>query len=143
MYEKYFGFSANPFSVSPDPRFLCRTRHTDEALASLAYGIIARKGFLLLTGEVGTGKTTLLNKFLDWLRLTHVSTAFIFNPRLEATEFLEFMMAEFGIRSEGRNKGRMVLQLYHWLLERYRTGKKAVLVVDEAQTLSLDVLEEI
>ncbi|HVZ61527.1 MAG TPA: AAA family ATPase [Terriglobales bacterium] len=143
MYEKFFGFSANPFSVSPDPRFLCRTRHTDEALASLAYGIVARKGFILLTGEVGTGKTTLLNKFLDWLRITSVSTAFIFNPRLEPLDFLAFTMSEFGIRPEGNTKGAMVLQLYHWLLERYRNGQKAVLVVDEAQTLSSDLLEEI
>lgn len=143
MYEKFFGFSANPFSVSPDPRFLCRTRHTDEALASLAYGVVARKGFMLLTGEVGTGKTTLLNKFLDWLRVTQVSTAFIFNPRLEPLDFLHFMMAEFGLRPEGNSKGAMVLQLYHWLLERYRNGQKAVLVVDEAQTLSFELLEEI
>jgi general secretion pathway protein A len=144
MYEKFFGFRANPFSVSPDPRFLYLTRRTYEALACLTYGIQARKGFVLLTGEVGTGKTTLLNKLMDWLRVQRVATAFVFNPRLEPTQFLEFAMADFGIPVEpGASKGALLLKLNHWLLERYRARETAVLVVDEAQNLSLELLEEI
>ena len=83
MYKEFFGLRANPFNVNPDPRYLFLTRHTEEALACLTYGIQSRKGFVLLTGEVGTGKTTLINKLLEWLRLQQVATAFIFNSRHE------------------------------------------------------------
>ena len=83
MYKDFYGLKANPFNVNPDPRYLFLTRHTEEALACLTYGIQSRKGFVLLTGEVGTGKTTLINKLLEWLRLQQVATAFIFNSRHE------------------------------------------------------------
>ena len=82
MYKEFFGLRANPFNVNPDPRYLFLTRHTEEALACLTYGIQSRKGFVLLTGEVGTGKTTLINKLLEWLRLQQVATAFVFNSRM-------------------------------------------------------------
>ncbi|MGH9470465.1 MAG: ExeA family protein, partial [Terriglobia bacterium] len=93
MYKKFFGLRENPFNVNPDPRYLFVTPHTEEALSCLTYGVRNRKGFVLLTGEVGTGKTTLINKLLEWLRRGHVSTAFIFNPRLNEDQFFEFMMA--------------------------------------------------
>ena len=83
MYKEFYGLRANPFNVNPDPRYLFLTRHTEEALACLTYGIQSRKGFVLLTGEVGTGKTTLINKLLEWLRLQQVATAFVFNSRHE------------------------------------------------------------
>src|SRR5206468_7746276 len=89
----------NPFNVNPDPRYLFLTRHTEEALACLTYGIQSRKGFVLLTGEVGTGKTTLINKLLEWLRLQQVATAFIFNSRLNVPQFIDYMMADFGFRA--------------------------------------------
>lgn len=143
MYKQFFGLRANPFNVNPDPRYLYLTRATHEALACLTYGIQSRKGFVLLTGEVGTGKTTLLNKLLDWLHRQRVSTAFIFNPRLNVTQFFDFMMADFGIPCESQLKSQVLLKLNHWLLERYRVGETAVLVVDEAQNLSPQVLEEI
>ena len=143
MYKNFFGLRANPFNVNPDPRYLYLTRATHEALACLTYGIQTRKGFVLLTGEVGTGKTTLLNKLLDWLHRQRVATAFIFNPRLNVTQFFDFMMADFGIACESPLKSQVLLKLNHWLLERYRTGETAVLVVDEAQNLSPQVLEEI
>jgi type II secretory pathway predicted ATPase ExeA len=85
MYKEFFGLRANPFNVNPDPRYLFLTRHTEEALACLTYGIQSRKGFVLLTGEVGTGKTTLINKLMEWLRLQQVATAFIFNSRMDVT----------------------------------------------------------
>jgi general secretion pathway protein A len=143
MYKKFFNLRENPFNVNPDPRYLFLTRHTQEALACLTYGIETRKGFILLTGEVGTGKTTLLNKLLDWLHQQRVATAFIFNPRLSVSQFFDFMMADFGIPCDSRMKSQVLLKLNQWLLDRYQAGERAVLVVDEAQNLSPQMLEEI
>ena len=143
MYKEFFGLRANPFNVNPDPRYLFLTRHTEEALACLTYGIQSRKGFVLLTGEVGTGKTTLINKLLEWLRLQQVATAFIFNSRMDVPQFLDFMMADFGIQCDTKSKSQILQRLYSWLLDRYRSGETAVLIVDEAQNLSDEVLEEI
>ncbi|MBI3475645.1 MAG: AAA family ATPase [Acidobacteria bacterium] len=143
MYKEFFGLRANPFNVNPDPRYLYLTRHTEEALACLTYGIQSRKGFVLLTGEVGTGKTTLINKLLEWLRLQQVATAFIFNSRLDTSQFLDFMMADFAIPCDSKSKSQVLQRLYNWLLDRYRAGETAVLIVDEAQNLSDEVLEEI
>ena len=147
MYKRFFGLKENPFNVNPDPRYLFLTRHAEEALACLTYGVGNRKGFTLLTGEVGTGKTTLLNKLLDHLHRQKVSTAFVFNPRLSVSQFLDFMMADFGIPYDGLSprtaKSQILLRLNHWLLERYRAGETAVLIIDEAQNLTPQVLEEI
>jgi type II secretory pathway predicted ATPase ExeA len=147
MYKRFFGLKENPFNVNPDPRYLFLTRHAEEALACLTYGVGNRKGFTLLSGEVGTGKTTLLNKLLDHLHRQRVSTAFVFNPRLSVSQFLDFMMADFGIPYDGLSprtaKSQILLRLNQWLLERYRAGETAVLIIDEAQNLSPQVLEEI
>ena len=143
MYQKFFGLRDSPFNVNPDPRYLYLTKQTQEALAGLTYGIQNRKGFILLTGEVGTGKTTLLNQLLDWLRAQRLSTAFIFNSRLEVDQLFDFIMADFEIPCESREKSQVLLKLNAWLLDRYRAGSTAVLVIDEAQNLSTDVLEEI
>jgi general secretion pathway protein A len=143
MYQRFFGLRENPFNVNPDPRYLYLTRQIQEALAGLTYGIQNRKGFILLTGEVGTGKTTLLNRLLDWLHGRRVATAFIFNSRLDVSHLFDFMMAEFEIPCESREKSQVLLRLNQWLLERYRAGETAVLIVDEAQNLSPEVLEEI
>lgn len=143
MYRKFFGLRENPFNVNPDPRYLFLTQHTEEALASLTYGIRNRRGFILLTGEVGTGKTTLVNKLLDWLHRQHLPTAFIFNPRLSVQEFFEFMMADFGIPCDSRQKSQVLIRLNHWLLDRYKGGETAVVIIDEAQDLSARLLEEI
>src|SRR5215471_13410318 len=143
MYKEFYGLRANPFNVNPDPRYLFLTRHTEEALACLTYGIQSRKGFVLLTGEVGTGKTTLINKLLEWLRLQQVATAFVFNSRMDVPQFLDYMMTDFGIPCDSNAKSQVLLRLYNWLLDRYRAGETAVLIVDEAQNLSDEVLEEI
>lgn len=143
MYKSFFGLRANPFNVNPDPRFLYLTQHTREALACLSYGIQTRKGFILLSGEVGTGKTTLLNKLLEWARMQRIATAFVFNPRLSVTEFFEFMLADFGITCDSTDKSRMLWRLNQWLLEKYRCGEGVALIIDEAQNLSPEVLEEI
>lgn len=143
MYHSYFGLKESPFNVNPDPRFLFMTKHTLEALACLTYGIEARKGFILLSGEVGTGKTTLLNKLVEWLRENGIPTAFVFNPRLTVTQFYDFMMTEFGIPCDPNMKSQVLLKLNHWLRERHRAGQRAVLIIDEAQNLSSRTLEEI
>lgn len=143
MYKKFFGLKANPFNPNPDPRFLFLTGATREALAALAYGIRNKKGFLLLTGEVGTGKTTLLNRLLEWLSEEGVATAFIFNSRLNEGEFFDFVLHDFGIQCQSHEKSQRLIRLNEWLVERYRERRNAVLIVDEAQNLSADVLEEI
>ncbi|MBZ5567608.1 MAG: AAA family ATPase [Acidobacteriia bacterium] len=143
MYKSFFGLKANPFNVNPDPRFLFLTRHIKEALACLTYAVQNRKGFVMLTGEVGTGKTTLLNRFLEWLRMQRVATAFIFNPRLNISEFLDYMVADFAVPGESKDKSQLLMRLNRWLLGRYCAGETAVLIVDEAQNLTPDVLEEI
>jgi general secretion pathway protein A len=143
MYQKFFGLRESPFNVNPDPRYLFLTQQTQEALAGLTYGIQNRKGFILLTGEVGTGKTTLLNRLLDWLRGQRVATAYIFNSRMDVNHLFDFMMADFEIPCDSREKSQVLLRLNQWLLERYRAGETAVLIVDEAQNLSPEVLEEI
>ncbi len=143
MYNNFFKLKVSPFGTSPDPRFLYMMPHTREALACLEYGISARKGFTVLTGEVGTGKTTLLRRALGSFHNRRVSTAFVFNPRLEVLDFLEFVLTDFGIVPANRTKSGMLLQLNRWLIERYRMEETCVVVVDEAQNLSWDLLEEI
>ncbi len=143
MYKRFYGLQANPFNLNPDPRFLYESRWVEEALACLKYGIESRKGFVMLTGEVGTGKTTLLNKLLRFLRAKGLSTAYVFNPRLKVMEFLQYMMADFGLPTDSNGKAAYLQRLNQFLLERYSAGKTAVLIVDEAQNLSTDVLEEI
>lgn len=143
MYKSYFKLHTSPFGTSPDPRFLYMMPHTREALACLEYGISARKGFTVLTGEVGTGKTTLLKRALASFNNRRISTAFVFNPRLEVLDFLEFVLADFGIVAVNRTKSGMLLQLNRWLIERFRMEETCVVVIDEAQNLSWELLEEI
>lgn len=143
MYNSFFKLQTSPFGTSPDPRFLYMMPHTREALACLEYGISARKGFTVLTGEVGTGKTTLLRRALSSFNGRRVSTAFVFNPRLEPMDFLEFVLADFGIVAQTKTKSGMLLQLNRWLIERFRMEETCVVVVDEAQNLSWELMEEI
>jgi general secretion pathway protein A len=143
MYKKFFGLRENPFNVNPDPRYLFLTPRTREALAGLTYGIQSRKGIILLTGEVGTGKTTLLHKLLYWLCQRRANTAFIFSTGLSVSELFSCLMADFGIPCASRSKSDVLLQLNRWLVERHRAGEVTVLIVDEAQNLCSELLEEI
>jgi type II secretory pathway predicted ATPase ExeA len=143
MYEKHFGLRASPFGTSPDPRFLCMLPQIRETLASLQYGIASRRGFVVLTGEVGTGKTTLLKAVLGTFIKVRVSSAFVFNPRLDVHDFLDFVLSEFDIPVKRRTKAGMLLQLNSWMIDRYREGGLCVIAVDEAQNLSWDLMEEI
>jgi len=143
MYKSFFGLKENPFNVNPDPRFLFLTQQIEEALAGLMYGIQTRKGFITLTGEVGTGKTTLINRLLDWLHQRTARTAFLFNSRMNSNQLFDFILAEFEIPCESRNKSQQLMKLNHWLLDRYRAGETVVVIIDEAQNLTYPVLEEI
>ncbi len=143
MYNDFFALKTEPFGSSPDPRFMLMMPHTREALAGLTYGISAHKGFIVLVGEVGTGKTTLLRRALGSLDQTRVFTSFVFNPRLDILDFLEFVLSDFGITPENRTKSGMLIQLNRWLIERFRNRDTCVIVIDEAQNLTLDLLEEI
>lgn len=143
MYKSFFHLESNPFATNPDPRFLYFMPQTREALAGLEYGISARKGFIVLTGEVGTGKTTLLRRTLASFQQNRIFSSFIFNPRLDIDDFLEFVLTDFGVPLTSHTKSSMLLQLNRWLIDRFRNGETCVLVVDEAQNLSWDLLEEI
>jgi len=143
MYKRFFGLKENPFNVNPDPRYLFLTKEIEEALSGLMYGIQNRKGFITLTGEVGTGKTTLINRLLDWLRQRRARTAFLFNSRMNTNQMFDFILAEFGISCDSQTKSQQLMRLNQWLLERYRAGETTVLIVDEAQNLTYPVLEEI
>jgi type II secretory pathway predicted ATPase ExeA len=143
MYKSFFGLKENPFNVNPDPRFLYFTNQIEETLTSLMYGIQTRKGFITLTGEVGTGKTTLINRLLEWLHQRRARTAFLFNSRMNTNQLFDFILAEFDIVCDSKSKSQQLMKLNHWLLERYRMGETVVLIVDEAQNLTFPVLEEI
>jgi general secretion pathway protein A len=143
MYKGFFGLKDNPFNVNPDPRYLYFTKEIEEALSGLKYGVQKRKGFITLTGEVGTGKTTLVNRLLDWLHGEKVRTAFLFNSRMNTSQLFDFILAEFGITCESRTKSQQLMRLNQWLLDRFRAGETTVLIVDEAQNLTYPVLEEI
>jgi len=143
MYKSFFGLKENPFNVNPDPRYLFLTKEIEEALSGLMYGVQNRKGFITLIGEVGTGKTTLVNRLIDWLHQRRARTAFLFNSRMNTNQLFDFILAEFGIPCESRIKSQQLMKLNQWLLERYRAGETTVLIVDEAQNLTYPVLEEI
>ncbi|HVN81541.1 MAG TPA: AAA family ATPase [Terriglobia bacterium] len=143
MYESFFHLKEKPFNLTPDPRFIYFTEKHCEALANLVYGIRERKGFIVLTGEVGTGKTTLVNALLDTLGRTGVLSAFIFNPVLSSNEFFEYLLTDLNLKFDYRSKSQALIKLNSLLLERYRAGQVTVLVVDEAQNLSAEVLEEV
>lgn len=143
MYKSFFQLREHPFNVNPDPRYLVITNQIEEALTGLMYGIQTRKGFITLTGEVGTGKTTLVNRLLDWLHHKRARTAFLFNSRMNTNQLFDFILAEFDIPCDSRSKSQQLMSLNHWLLDRYRAGETAVLIIDEAQNLTFPVLEEV
>jgi general secretion pathway protein A len=146
MYEhffNFFGLREDPFHVSPDPRFYYPTRAQETALAELLFGIETRQGFLVLTGEAGTGKTTLLNQLLDWLHRRNRSSAYVFHTLLDPTELLQFIVRDFGLPSSTAHKGDLVNSLYTWLLARNAAGDLPVLILDEAQALPQQTLDEL
>ena len=143
MYKQFYNLTRNPFEISPDPRFYCPTPLHNEALANLLYGIKKRKGFVVATGEVGTGKTLLLQCLMQWLNKNQIAFSHIFNPRLTVIEFFQYLSTDLGLPSEGKNKSELLIQLNQYLIGRYRKGSTTVLIVDEGQLLDWEVLEEI
>jgi general secretion pathway protein A len=143
IYNAYFGFTENPFNISPDPEFLYRSPQHEEALANLIYGVRSRKGFIVLTGEVGTGKTTMLECLRDYLDSQRVEFAFIFNSRLTPDQFFEMMAFDFDLPCNRKSKTDVLFALNSLLLQQADRGRTCVLIVDEAHNLEWDVLEEI
>ena len=143
MYKTFFGLKKSPFNVNPDPSYLYLTPQMRQALDELTYGIQTRKGLMLLTGEAGTGKTTLLNHLLLWLGHQHAKTAFIFNSHLDSNQLFDFILSDFGIPSTPQSKSNPLIVFNEWLVARYRAHDLVVLVVDEAQGLPVHVLEEL
>jgi len=143
MYNAFFGFTQNPFNMSPDPAFLFRSPQHEEALANLIYGVQSRKGFIALTGEVGTGKTTMLECLRDFLSAQQIAFASLFNSRLTVEQFFELLAYDLDLRCNRLSKTEVLLSLNNVLLERAAVGRTTVLIVDEAHNLDWDVLEEI
>lgn len=143
MYKQFFGLTRNPFEISPDPFFYHPTPRHNEALANLHYGVGRRKGFIVITGEVGTGKTLLVRCLLAELRKNNIAFAYVFNPLLSSHEFFQYIMADLGLAYAGRTKTEMLLDLNRFLIQRHARGLITALVVDEAQALRADLLEEI
>jgi len=143
MYNAFFGFAENPFNMSPDPSFLYRSVQHEEALANLIYGVQSRKGFVVLTGEVGTGKTTMLECLRDFLTSQQIQYASLFNSRLNVQQFFEMVAYDFGLRCERTSKTEVLFALNEMIIERANLGRTTVLIVDEAHNLDWDVLEEV
>lgn len=142
-YEQYFGLHEAPFAIAPDPKYLYLTQQHQEALAHLLWGIEQGGGFVLLTGEIGTGKTTLCRYVLEQLA-DNIDVAVILNPKLTVTEFLQNICDEFGLPEtviRTNNKRVLVKTLYKYLLDGHGKGRNAVLIVDEAQNIDYDVME--
>ena len=143
MYESFFAFKEKPFSLTPNPRFLFLSKTHNEVYAHLIYGIETRTGFVEVTGEVGTGKTTILRTLLSHLDEDKYRVAFIFNPKLTAFELLRNINREFGVADDGPSNPDLIHSLNEFLLEENRAGRTPILVIDEAQNLSGEVLEQI
>ena len=143
MYESFYGLTEKPFSLTPNPRFLFLSKTHNEVYAHLLYGIENKSGFIMVTGEVGTGKTTILRSLLKNLDEDTYRLAFIFNPKLTAKELLQNINREFGIDDTAKQLPDMIDQLNQFLLAENNAGRVPVLVIDEAQNLSGEVLEQI
>jgi general secretion pathway protein A len=142
MYHAHYGLSRSPFEMTPDPAFLWMGEAHREGLATLVYGVQARKGFVLLTGEVGTGKTTLLHALLAQLDRNTLA-AFIFNPRLDPLDFFRMLFEELGIEKPCATKAEFLIALNRFLIERLEKDLPTLLIIDEAQNLSAEMLEEV
>lgn len=143
MYNAFFGFRENPFNLSPDPAFLYRSPQHEEALANLIYGVHSRKGFIVLTGEVGTGKTTMLECMRDYLESQYIEFAFLFNSRINTEQFFEMIAYDLDLRCSHKSKTEVLFALNQVLIQQANEGRTTVLIVDEAHNLEWDVLEEI
>ena len=143
MYKDFFGLKRSPFELSPDPYFVLPTAKIKDTLFSVYYAIAQRKGFVVLTGEVGTGKTLMVRCLLALLKRQQVRFCNVFNPRLSPLDFLRFVVHDLGIDVAESTKANLLQALYRFLLAQAEKGLTTVLVIDEAQQLPLSVLEEV
>jgi general secretion pathway protein A len=144
MYKSFFKLARNPFDLTPDPVCFVPTERHNEALAALYHGVRQHKGFVVLTGEVGTGKTLLLRCLLGLLKESKdIAYAYLFNGRLSPTEFLQYILADFGLPVAGKSKYELLLDMGHFLASRGSMKMTTVLIVDEAHHLSAEILEEV
>jgi len=143
MYEQFYGLKENPFNVTPNPEYIYLGENHREALAQLFYGVRERKGFIVITGEVGTGKTTLIHYLLHKMNGNHTKTALLFNPKLTVDDFIQYILKDLGVRVQGKTKGEYLHNLHRYLLHAYQRDERVILIVDEAQGLKPELLEEI
>jgi general secretion pathway protein A len=143
MYQSHFHLRRNPFEVSPDPHFFLAMQEHREVLAGLAYGLMERKGFLVLTGEVGTGKSLLARCLFDVMDPRRVNFAYLFNSLLSPDQLLHFLAEDLGVPCRGATKSELLLNLTAHLIENRRKGRTTVAIFDEAQHFDMAALEEI
>ena len=142
MYTEFFGLSAKPFDLLPNPKFLYLSKGHRKALSYLQYGVQEHAGFTLLTGEVGSGKTTLLRDIINKIS-QDTTLAMIFNTRVESQQLIAMINEDFGLQVDGKNKAQLLSDLNDFLLKECSEGRQPIIIVDEAQNLSEDGLEEI
>lgn len=142
MYKRFYALEREPFAITPDPIFRYMSGQYKEALATMLYGVKNKRGLTVLTGEVGTGKTLMIRTLLESLD-SETRTAYVFNPRLSLADFFGVVASEFGLKGNLKTKGGFLDQLNTFLLEVAKKRGRALLIVDEAQALSLPLLEEI
>ena len=143
MYESFFGLEKAPFTLSPDPRFLYSGERARDAFAGLLHGILNQRGFVVMTGESGTGKSTLIRAVLNEIPRERIASSLIFNPVVKPEEFLELALLDFGLNPVPATKPQRLAMLNDFLLQNHREGKISALFVDEAHTLTPELLEEI
>jgi general secretion pathway protein A len=143
MYWKYYRFKEKPFEITPDQKFLYLSEIHQEALAHLQYAIKEGKGFTVITGEAGTGKTTLVHTLLGELD-GNIKTCYIFNPILERADFLNYICDDLGIKSDGmKSRGQSLAALHNFLLNCFERNEKVFLIIDEAHSMDPDLLQEV
>jgi len=143
LYEGFYRLKENPFRLTPDPAFICMTQQHQEALSGLIYSVCTRPGLTVLVGEAGTGKTTLLYSLLGMLQRRHYVTAVCTNPTLTREEFYDVLMMKFEVQCDSPLKSRRLAALEEMISRNRAEGRMSVLVVDEAQRLSPELLEEV
>ena len=143
MYQRFFGLKEKPFRITPDPRFLYLSEKHAEALDHLTYGITQGEGFMVISGDVGTGKTTIIRSLLERLDDSKIKTAIVLNPLMEIDDLLKSILEDFGLSPKGNSKKDLIDQLNVFLLSLNREEGKAVVIIDESQNLAPDLLEEL
>jgi putative secretion ATPase (PEP-CTERM system associated) len=143
MYESYYGFSERPFQLSPDPKFFFATNHHQRALSYLQYGLDQGEGFIVITGPIGTGKTTIARNLLANIADENIVAAQLVTTKLSPDELLELVAAEFKIKIIGNSKADLLRSIEQFLIHLNKQGKRALLLVDEAQNLPAETIEEL